>query len=202
MDTYRQHDSTPVLSQRNPVVEWRGASFGWSKFSLFHHGYQHDNRVRDLQPDDGHMDRSRQPKFEPRRVCNNFAGERRSPYRGRLQQPVSYTHLEILERCMELSSQLGLLHGSYDFVEGPDGSFTFLEINEMGQFLWLEEQLPQLPLLSIFAAFSLDPRPDFRFDQGQWPSHSFPAFLQSEAYPAFQTDCDRVAAANPFWYPE
>jgi len=122
----------------------------------------------------------------------------------RFESPMEPMELgpEILERCMELSSQLGLLHGSYDFVEGPDGSFTFLEINEMGQFLWLEEQLPQLPLLSIFAAFSLDPRPDVRFDQGQWPSHSFPAFLQSEAYPAFQTDCDRVSAANPFWYPE
>jgi hypothetical protein len=109
---------------------------------------------------------------------------------------------EFLERCMELSSQLGLLHGSYDFVEGPDGSLTFLEINEMGQFLWLEERLPELPLLSIFAAFSLDPRPDFRFDQGHWPSHSFHAFLQSEAYPAFERDLAAAANAAPFLHPE
>jgi hypothetical protein len=122
----------------------------------------------------------------------------------RFESPMEPMELgpEFLERCMELSAQLGLLHGSYDFVEGPDGSFTFLEVNEMGQFLWLEEQLPQLPLLSVFAAFSLDPRPDFRFDQGQWPSHSFSSFLQSEAYPAFQSDCDLATAANPFVHPE
>src|ERR1700733_14166619 len=28
-----------------------------------------------------------------------------------------------------------MLHGSYDFVEQPDGSMVFVEINEMGQFL-------------------------------------------------------------------
>lgn len=123
----------------------------------------------------------------------------------RFESPMESAELEpgFLERCRELSSQLGLLHGSYDFAEGPDGSFTFLEINEMGQFLWLEEHLPELPLLSIFAAFSLDPRPDFQFDPGHWPAHSFHAFLQSEAYPAFQRDLAAAAAATaPFHYPE
>jgi hypothetical protein len=96
-----------------------------------------------------------------------------------------------------------VLHGSYDFVEQPDGSFTFLEINEMGQFLWLEERLPELPMLSMFAAFSLDPCPDFQFNQSRWPVHSFHEYLRSEAFSLFQKDFASAAHATArFHYPE
>jgi glutathione synthase/RimK-type ligase-like ATP-grasp enzyme len=107
-----------------------------------------------------------------------------------------------LDRCMELSSQMGLLHGSYDFVERPDGSMVFLEINEMGQFLWLEERLPQLPMLSMFAAFSLEPRSEFRFDPARWPAHSFHTFVESEAYAEFRQELMAKAAIASFQYLE
>jgi hypothetical protein len=100
----------------------------------------------------------------------------------------------LLERCQAMSSALGLLHGSYDFVEHPDGSITFLEINEMGQFLWLEERAPRLPMLSMFAAFSLDPRPDFQFDAGRRPVLSFHDFIRSEAYAPAREDLLRGEA--------
>ena len=106
-----------------------------------------------------------------------------------------------LERCMELSSCLGLLHGSYDFIEQPDGSLTFLEVNEMGQFLWLEDRLPELPLLSAFAAFSLEPRSDFRFDAGRWRRHSFDEFKQSEVFDTF-SQLGSTDAGGPFHYRE
>jgi hypothetical protein len=109
---------------------------------------------------------------------------------------------EFLDRCRHLSSLLGLLHGSYDFIEQPDGSIVFVEINEMGQFLWLEERLPALPLLSMFAAFSVDPRPDFRFDPARWPEHSFHDFLRSEAFTTFRGDLRSIAASHPFHYME
>jgi hypothetical protein len=107
-----------------------------------------------------------------------------------------------LERCMELSSSLGLLHGSYDFIEQPDGSFTFLEVNEMGQFLWLEECVPELPLLSAYAAFSLEPRPDFRFDGGRWPNHPFNEFMQTDAFARLSQSTDATSAGGPFHYRE
>jgi hypothetical protein len=108
----------------------------------------------------------------------------------------------LLDRCMQLSSSLGLLHGSYDFIERPDGSFTFLEVNEMGQFLWLEECIPELPLLSAFAAFSLEPRPDFRFDAARWPNHPFYEFMQSEAFTRVGQPVDAGNAGGPFHYRE
>jgi hypothetical protein len=109
---------------------------------------------------------------------------------------------QLLERCMHLSAQLGLLHGSYDFVEQPNGEMVFLEINEMGQFLWLEERLPALPMLSMFAAFSLDPRREFRFDAARWPAHSFHDFLQSETYTAFRGELTSMTTGHPFHYAE
>lgn len=100
----------------------------------------------------------------------------------------------LLERCMHLSASLKLLHGSYDFIEQPDGSMTFLEVNEMGQFLWLEDYVAELPLLSAFAAFSLQPRPDFQFDPKRMHLHTFEQFKHSAAYDACQSS---VTATGP-----
>jgi hypothetical protein len=59
-------------------------------------------------------------------------------------------------------------------------------VNEMGQFLWLEERLPDLPLLAIFAAFSLDPRPDFLFNSTGMRRAAFSDFLKTETYVEFR----------------
>jgi hypothetical protein len=72
----------------------------------------------------------------------------------------------------------------------------------MGQFLWLEERLRQLPLLSMFAAFSLEPRPDFRFDPARWPVHSFHDFIQSEVFAEFWNACAVPPETQAFHYPE
>jgi hypothetical protein len=112
----------------------------------------------------------------------------------------------IVDRRKTLLSALGLLHGSFDLVEKPDGSIVFLEINEMGQFLWLEERIPQLPLLAMFAAFSLEPSFQFVFDSRCWPSISFQQFLASDAYALFREDLPEYVAASSetkaFCYPE
>jgi hypothetical protein len=35
----------------------------------------------------------------------------------------------------------GLVYGAYDFIVGVDGKYTFLEVNPVGQWLWLESIL-------------------------------------------------------------
>lgn len=60
-----------------------------------------------------------------------------------------------LERaCVELVSKLGLSFGALDFVLAPDGTYTFLEINPNGQWLWLEDKL-QLPISEAIANWLL-----------------------------------------------
>lgn len=112
----------------------------------------------------------------------------RSDMKGEARMEVASLNTSVLDKCRAFSKALGLLHGSFDLIERPDGTVVFLEINEMGQFLWLEERLPEMPMLAMFAAFSLDPSPDFVLDSKRRVLTSFHDFLSSEAYVAFRKE--------------
>lgn len=88
---------------------------------------------------------------------------------------------ETLDRCQAFRKALGLLHGTFDFVEQADGTLVFLELNTMGQFLFLEERVPTLPLLDAFASFSLNPTDSFRHRPSR-DAVAFKDFLSSSDY--------------------
>lgn len=67
---------------------------------------------------------------------------------------------DLAGRCVALLERLGLVFGCFDFVVTPGGRTVFLEVNQMGQFLFVEEQTGQ-PLLDAFAELLLQGRPDF-----------------------------------------
>ncbi|HEV2991221.1 MAG TPA: hypothetical protein VG759_22470, partial [Candidatus Angelobacter sp.] len=127
----------------------------------------------------------------------------RSDMKGEAPMEAAALDASLLEKCQAFTAKLGLLHGSLDLIERPDGSVVFLEINEMGQFLWLEERVPKMPMLALFAAFSLEPSADFNLDAHR-PDVSFHDYLKSEAYPAFQKDrsVNHPEQAVPFNYTE
>lgn len=58
-------------------------------------------------------------------------------------------------RCLRMMDALGLVHGSFDIIVQPDGEFVFLEVNESGQCLWLEEDCPELPVLAAVVGLLL-----------------------------------------------
>jgi hypothetical protein len=64
------------------------------------------------------------------------------------------------ELCRAYMAKAGIVFGCFDFIVEPSGETYFLEVNPMGQFLWLELHLPELPLLDAMCAFlaSGDPR--------------------------------------------
>jgi glutathione synthase/RimK-type ligase-like ATP-grasp enzyme len=109
----------------------------------------------------------------------------RSDMKGEAPMEAATLDASLLEKCRAFAAKLGLLHGSLDLIERTDGSVLFLEINEMGQFLWLEERVPKMPMLALFVAFSLEPSADFNLEARR-PDVSFHDYLKSEAYPAFQ----------------
>lgn len=123
--------------------------------------------------------------FYGARICSQATEEGKLDFRSDIRQqapleafPISST---IYDQCNEFRKRLGLLHGSFDFVERPDGTLVFLEINEMGQFLWLEEKVPSLPLLDAFVSFSLEPITSFHHRPG--PDRlSFNDFIKTEDY--------------------
>lgn len=59
-----------------------------------------------------------------------------------------------------LVAQLGLVFGCADFIVTPSGDHVFLEINQQGQFLWLEMLAPDLPILDAFCSLLEAGRPD------------------------------------------
>jgi glutathione synthase/RimK-type ligase-like ATP-grasp enzyme len=69
----------------------------------------------------------------------------------------------IEEKILAVNRELGLVFGAHDLIKTPDGEYVFLEVNQQGQFLWLEEQTGQ-PLLDNFCELLLQARPDFRCD--------------------------------------
>ena len=49
--------------------------------------------------------------------------------------------------------KLNIKLACFDFVVDPDGNYWFLELNQQGQFLWIEEALPSMRMLELFVDF-------------------------------------------------
>lgn len=75
----------------------------------------------------------------------------------------------IKAQCLGYMRAANLRFASFDFIVTPDGVFCFLEVNQMGQFLWKEEKVPELPMLDAMCAFLASGTPDFIHAPGQSP---------------------------------
>lgn len=67
---------------------------------------------------------------------------------------------EVAERCWALMRKLDIVFGCFDFIVQPDGRYVFLEVNQAGQFLFVENAAG-LPLLDAFAEFLRQGTADF-----------------------------------------
>lgn len=74
----------------------------------------------------------------------------------RFDIPVTYREAklpdEIAERCLRLTHSYGLNFGAIDLVHTPDGRYVFLEINPNGQFLFVQQRVPQLRMAEALAS--------------------------------------------------
>ncbi|WMS89113.1 MvdC/MvdD family ATP grasp protein [Pleionea litopenaei] len=70
---------------------------------------------------------------------------------------------KIVEQCWKLMQQLGIVFGCFDFIVTPDREYIFLEVNPMGQFLWVEELNPDIMMLDAFSEFLLAKTVDFQW---------------------------------------
>jgi glutathione synthase/RimK-type ligase-like ATP-grasp enzyme len=60
---------------------------------------------------------------------------------------------DIESLCKNFMEKAGIKFGCFDFIVTPSGKHIFLEINESGQFLFLEELCPEIHLLDIAVNF-------------------------------------------------
>jgi hypothetical protein len=77
----------------------------------------------------------------------------------------------------------------------PAGEYVFLEINQMGQFLWLEELLPELPLLDAFCELLLQRRADF-----EWSANRATVRFAELHDPAREASIDALHMPHPQLY--
>lgn len=64
----------------------------------------------------------------------------------------------VRERCLAMMKEMSLSIACFDFIVDEGGHCWFLELNQQGQFLWVEEQCPDAPMLDAFIDFLLDGR--------------------------------------------
>jgi hypothetical protein len=60
---------------------------------------------------------------------------------------------EIRQQVLAFAQKSGIVFGSFDFAVDRDGRWWFFEVNEQGQFLWLDDHNPGLHLQEKFLAF-------------------------------------------------
>ena len=83
---------------------------------------------------------------------------------------------------------LGLSFGCIDLVADEDDQLHLLEINQAGQFLFVEDATPELPLLRAMAALLADARDDYAIDR--IPPLSYAEFKASPECAAWRADVD------------
>ena len=63
---------------------------------------------------------------------------------------------EIESMCVALVKALGLAFGAIDLVLTPEGEYVFLEINPNGQWAWIQQLCPEIPLRETLADLLID----------------------------------------------
>lgn len=88
------------------------------------------------------------PKDSPEGVCD-WRSIPRLDYNVRifdLPDPVK-------NQCLELMRKIGIVFGCFDILLSDEGDYVFLEVNENGQFLWIEHADPSIKMLQEFCSF-------------------------------------------------
>ncbi len=68
---------------------------------------------------------------------------------------------EVHAACLRQMRSLGLVAGAFDFIVTPDDEWIYLEVNEAGQFIFVEQWCPELTLFDAFCAFIESGDPNF-----------------------------------------
>jgi glutathione synthase/RimK-type ligase-like ATP-grasp enzyme len=108
----------------------------------------------------------------------------RGEYHNGLQVTPIPTPLAVEEAMLTFAKRAGIVFGSADFAVDADGKWWFLEINEQGQFLWLDQNNPEAMTLQKFLAFITLPEGASRGEIEERQS-AFPSIQDYEASPAF-----------------
>ncbi|GAB3039916.1 hypothetical protein GCM10027285_25650 [Oleiagrimonas citrea] len=91
---------------------------------------------------------------------------------------------DIEAKLRTLMRWLNLVFGCIDLAVDREGGYHFLEVNQAGQFLFVEDMIPDLPVLQAVTSMIAIGRTDYTLDAG--PRVSMHDFRDSDAYQALR----------------
>lgn len=91
-------------------------------------------------------------KVDSQNTCSGRLDWRRSYHELRME--ACEIPSDVAGRCQEMLRRLGLVFACFDVIVTPEGEYVFLELNEAGQFLFVE-RFTGIPLLDAFSEFLL-----------------------------------------------
>ncbi|WP_419419201.1 hypothetical protein ACNVED_11740 [Legionella sp. D16C41] len=72
----------------------------------------------------------------------------------------------IIEKNLrQFMQEMKIVFGTFDFIVTPDDEYIFLEVNEQGQFLWIEEYNANFKMLDIFVNFLIERTINFQWNE-------------------------------------
>ena len=60
---------------------------------------------------------------------------------------------EVHASGVALMEKRDIVSGGFDFIVTPDGQWCFMEVNDAGQFFFIEMWCPELPVIDAFCQF-------------------------------------------------
>lgn len=121
---------------------------------------------------------------------------------GKIEVEILPTPADIERGIVAFAKKAGICFGSIDFAVDMDGNWWFLEINEQGQFLWLDQFNPQIKMQEKFCAFitaSEGSTQPLEEREGLFPSFGEYANIYEEQQAKQEMpDLGEVAASSPY----
>lgn len=102
------------------------------------------------------------------------------------------TPADVEKSLLNFAQKTGACFGAIDFAVDANGIWWFLEINEQGQFLWLDQFHPAARLQQKFCAFLTAPESSCKSLEAQ--EHRFPSLHEYERSPEKRKADEQVAA--------
>jgi glutathione synthase/RimK-type ligase-like ATP-grasp enzyme len=108
---------------------------------------------------------------------------RQDASQGLVQVESIETPADVEKAVLAFAAKSGISYGSFDFAVDGDGRWWFLEVNEGGQFLWLDTANPEMHVQEKFLAFLTSPEGSSRQTIEERQSHfpSWKDYLDSPA---------------------
>ena len=89
----------------------------------------------------------------------------------------------IKNMLFDVMERLGIVFGCFDLIRTPEGEYVFIEVNQMGQFLWMEQGESSHRFLHAMCEFLISGETDFKFKAPRM-AISLERYLASDTYSA------------------